>query len=109
MTGPGDLRALDVCTFSTEFRFVLDKRGRKKENISVPKRRKMNRGIWRYKSVSDRLKGWNRERTDALVGFLKWWPTDRYERVIYHTGNIAGFNMGDAGFAERSQYITSPI
>lgn len=70
MTGPGDLAALDVCVrFSMEFRFALDKRGEggKKESIFVPKRRKMNRGIWRHKSVSDRLKGWNRERADTLA------------------------------------------
>lgn len=64
-----------MCVFFMEFRFALDKREKggekKRENIFVPKRRKMNRGIWRYKSVSDRLKGWNRERTDTLVGFLK--------------------------------------
>lgn len=76
MTGPGDLPALDVCVrvcvLSTEFRFALDKRGARGENIFVPKRRKMNRGICRHKSVSDRLKGWNRERSDTLVGFLKW-------------------------------------
>ena len=50
----------------------LIKEEREGENIFVPKRRKMNRGICRHKSVSDRLKGWNRERSDTLVGFLKW-------------------------------------
>lgn len=70
-----------------EFRFVLDKRGREKREIYLcRKQRKMNRGIWRHKSVSDRLKGWNRERTDTLVGFLKWWLTRRYERGIYDSG-----------------------
>lgn len=96
MTGPGDLPGLDV--FSMEFRFALDKRrggrGKKRKNIFVPKRGKMNRGIWRHKSVSDRLKGWNRERTDTLVGFLKWWLLSRYERGIYDIGNTAGFNRG---------------
>lgn len=29
----------------------------------------MKRGICRHKSVSDRLKGRNRERADTLVGF----------------------------------------
>ena len=90
MTGPGDLPALDVCVcaFSMEFRFALDKRGGGgKENIFVPKWRKMNRGICRHKSVSDRLKGWNRERTDTLVGFLKWRLLSIYERGMYDTGN----------------------
>lgn len=32
----------------------------------------MNRGICRHKSVSDKLKGWNHEGTDTLVGFLRW-------------------------------------
>lgn len=54
----------------------------------------MNRGIWRHKSVSDRLKGWNRERTDTLVGFLKWRLPSRYERGMYDIGNVAGFNTG---------------
>lgn len=82
MTGPGDLPALDVCVcvLSTEFRFALDKRGARGENIFVPKRRKMNRGICRHKSVSDRLKGWNRQRSDTLVGFLKWHLLSIYER-----------------------------
>lgn len=86
MTGPGDLAALDmrvcVCVFFKEFRFALDERKKqgKKENIFVPKRRKMNRGICRHKSVSDRLKGWNRERADTLVGFLKWQLQSIYER-----------------------------
>lgn len=55
------------------FRFALDKREEEKKgkNIFVPKRRKMNRGIWRHKSVSDRLKGWNGERADTLVALLK--------------------------------------
>lgn len=84
MTGPGDLRALDVCArFPWSSGLPLIKEEGKKKNIFVPKRTKMNRGIWRYKSVSDRLKGWNRERTDTLVGFLKWWLTSRYEK-----GNI---------------------
>lgn len=73
MTGPGDLPALDVCVrFPWSSGLPLIKEGEKKENIFVPKRRKMNRGICRHKSVSDRLKGWNRERSDTLVGFLKW-------------------------------------
>lgn len=69
------------------FRFALDKRekGEKKENVFVAKRRKMNRGICRHKSVSDRLKGWNRERTDTLVGFLKWQLPSMYERGKYNT------------------------
>lgn len=72
-----------------EFRFALDKRERKKENIFVPKRRKMNRGIWRHKSVSDRLKGWNRERTDTLVSFLRWPLLSRYEgEGVYDTGDM---------------------
>lgn len=62
----------------------------------------MNRGIWRHKSVSDRLKGWNRERTDTLVGFLKWRLQSIYERGMYDIGNIAGFNTGCAEFIEIS-------
>lgn len=97
MTGPGDLPALDVCAFSMAFRFALDKRERgEKKRIFVPKERKMNRGIWRHKSVSDRLKGWNRERTDTLVGFLKWRLPSRYERGMYDIGNTAGFKTGRA-------------
>lgn len=60
----------------------------------------MNRGIWRHKSVSDRLKGWNREQTDTLVGFLKQRRPSRYERGIYDIGNIAGFKTECAEFAE---------
>ncbi len=77
---------------------LIKERGKKK-NIFVPKRRKMNRGIWRHKSVSDRLKGWNRERTDTLLGFLKWRLLSIYERGMYDIGNIAGFT-GCAEFAE---------
>lgn len=39
----------------------------------MPKRRKMNRGIWRHKSVSDRLKGWNRERADTSARLQGVW------------------------------------
>lgn len=90
MTGPGDLPALDIYVCVCVFRFALDKRekGEKKENVFVAKRRKMNRGICRHKSVSDRLKGWNRERTDTLVGFLKWQLPSMYERGKYNTEKV---------------------
>lgn len=101
MTGPGDLPALDVCVrFPRSSGLPLIKEGRKKkENIFVPKRRKMNRGICRHKSVSDRLKGWNRERSDTLVGFLKWRLQSMYESGMYDTGNVAGSDTGCAEFA----------
>ncbi len=50
----------------------------------------MNRGICRHKSVSDRLKGWNRERSDTLVGFLKWRLLSVYERGTYDAEFSAG-------------------
>ncbi|KAK2917387.1 hypothetical protein Q8A73_004133 [Channa argus] len=84
-----------VHTFATEFRFALDKRGRKRgKKIFVPKRRKMNRGIWRHKSVSDRLKGWNCERTDTLLsGGTGGNGERRIKRQRFsRPGNAAGFS-----------------
>lgn len=71
MTGPGDLAALDVCArfpWSSGLPLIKERRrGGKKGKYICAEEGKMNRGIWRHKSVSDRLKGWNRERADTLA------------------------------------------
>lgn len=88
----GKWQALEIplrpgCVYA--FRFVLDKRRGK---IYLCRRgEKLNRGIWHHKSVSDRLKGWNRERSDTLVAFpeadmtLQSWtpPPSTWQTVFF--------------------------
>lgn len=103
MTGPGDLRALDVCSrfpWSSGLSFIKEEEKRK-----IYLCRRGETWIEGFGLTKVCLTGW---RAGTVSERTPWWLTNRYERRIYDIGNIAGFNTGCAEFAEYSHYITNP-